>query len=47
MWGCVEGFSQVEGRKGGFVEVAQVVEKQGRGCGGGDGEDGGGRVVGC
>ncbi len=38
--------AHVEGREGGFVVVAEVVEEDGVGGGGGDGDDGRGGVVG-
>ena len=44
-WEGVFGPSQVEGGKGGFVVVAQVVEEDGRGAGTGDRDDGCGGVV--
>ena len=43
----VFGPAQVEGREGGFVVVAQVVEEDGRGAGAGDRDDRRGGVVGC
>ena len=39
--------AHVEGREGGFVVVAQVVEEDRVRGGGGDGDDGCGGVVGC
>ena len=38
--------TEVEGGKGGFVVVAQVVEEYGGSRGRGNGDDGGGGVVG-